>query len=165
MSKAIQIRPATAWDDFEAIATLYLTVWRAAYQDQLSAASLAALTPAMWQPAKRWHYMQLAVTTDQQLVGVCTAGPARLPSWQGQSEIYSLYVLPAYQQQRVGYRLLQAALATLPADVPVKLAVLTQNSVARRFYERAGFTLTGQTKTDTLPTGECLHEQIYQLNA
>lgn len=53
-----------------------------------------------------------------------------------------LYLLPAYQNQGIGSRLLQRLMRDArSAATPVRLTVLEVNP-ARRFYERHGFVLT-----------------------
>lgn len=44
--QSVTIRPATADEDFDAIAQLYLTVWRSAYAGMIPAATLADLSSA-----------------------------------------------------------------------------------------------------------------------
>ncbi|MFC6201420.1 GNAT family N-acetyltransferase [Lactiplantibacillus nangangensis] len=158
----ISLRPATAQDDFEAVAELYLATWRATYVGQVPAVYLAQLTPATWQPKKRWQRTVLAFD-GRKVVGVCTFGPARPTKWQGCQEIYSLYVLLAYQHQRIGQRLIQAAIARLTEPMPVMLAVLASNHAARRFYEVQGFVAVGEPYLVPLPQGVTLTEQAYQL--
>jgi len=158
----ISLRPATAQDDFEAVAELYLATWRATYVGQVPAAYLAQLTPATWQPQKRWRRTILAFDGPK-VVGVCTFGPARPTKWQGCQEIYSLYVLPTYQHQGVGQRLIQAAISRLTKPMPVMLAVLASNHAARKFYEAQGFVAVGESYLVPLPQGVTLTEQAYQL--
>lgn len=161
--QSVTIRPATADEDFDAIAQLYLTVWRSAYAGMIPAATLAALTPKLWRPAERWQLTHLAVTATDQVVGVIAAGPARRSQWAGQTEIYSLYVLPGFQHQQIGSRLMQAALADLSSADVVNLLVLAKNQAARRFYDCIGFHDTGQHLVDTMPDGTKLINQIYRL--
>lgn len=158
----IRLRPATAQDDFEAVAELYLTVWRATYVTQLPAAYLDQLTAATWQPQKRWRQTVLAFEADK-IVGVCAFGPARPSTWAGRQEIYSLYVLPAFQRQGVGQRLIQAAIARLAKPMPIMLAVLASNQAARRFYETQGFVAVETPYQVKLTSKMSLTEQAYQL--
>lgn len=158
----IKLRPATPQDDFEAVAKLYLTVWRATYATQLPASYLAQLTTSTWQPQKRWRQTLLAFDQDK-VVGVCTFGSARPPKWAGRQEIYSLYVLPGFQRQQVGRRLIQAAIARLTKPVPIMLAVLASNQVAQRFYVAQGFVAVGKPYQVNVTTEISLTEQAYQL--
>jgi len=74
-----------------------------------------------------------------------------------------LYVLPTYQHQGVGQRLIQAAISRLTKPMPVMLAVLASNHAARKFYEAQGFVAVGEPYLVPLPQGVTLTEQAYQL--
>jgi GNAT superfamily N-acetyltransferase len=66
-------------------------------------------------------------------------------------ELYALYLLPAWWSAGVGRALMTSALDSLRGDRyrRVILWVLADNARARRFYERAGFTLDGGTNVLT----------------
>jgi ribosomal protein S18 acetylase RimI-like enzyme len=66
-------------------------------------------------------------------------------------ELYALYLLPAWWSAGVGRALMTSALDSLRGDRyrRVVLWVLADNARARRFYERAGFTLNGGTNVIT----------------
>ena len=55
-------------------------------------------------------------------------------------ELHALYVLPKYQGQGIGRRLLEAAGAV------TRLWVLEGNNAARRFYERCGWSMNGEKR-------------------
>lgn len=151
-------------DDFAAVAALYLTVWRTTYRGQLPAAYLASLTPQTWHPQQRWRQTVLAFNAQQQIVGVCSYGPARRQAWAGYQEIYSIYILPAYQHQGLGRRLMAAALAQLPTPAPVMIVALASNVAAIQFYQHYGFEKIAQPLVETLPVGVKLTEQVLVLN-
>ncbi len=81
--------------------------------------------------------------TEDALVGALIASPMFSTSLGGAGLYVSdLWVSEAVRGQRLGPRLLQAALTKAPADWTVrflKLAVHNHNTDARRFYERLGF--------------------------
>ncbi|WP_225047237.1 GNAT family N-acetyltransferase [Lacticaseibacillus kribbianus] len=156
----IRIVPASVDDDFAAVAAVYLTTWRAAYRGMVPAAYLASLTAATWHPERRVATTFLAKTARGETVGVCAYGPARRPERAGQGEVYSLYVLPAYQGQGVGGRLLDAALARLTQPT-VYLVVLEANANAQRLYTGRGFACTGERVRTATPYGP-LDEIIMQ---
>jgi ribosomal protein S18 acetylase RimI-like enzyme len=92
------------------------------------------------------------------LVGFAAFGPERdegyhlgqpqdEPPEHGRAELYAVYVLPGHWSGGVGRALMNAVLA-LTAEAgytDVSLWVLEANSRARRFYEKAGFRLTGES--------------------
>ncbi|WP_426958893.1 GNAT family N-acetyltransferase [Muricoccus radiodurans] len=63
-------------------------------------------------------------------------------------EIHSFYLEPGLQGRGLGRAVLDAILAEQP-DRPVRIEVLKE-SPAARFYERAGFRLTGEAPFDLL---------------
>ena len=76
------------------------------------------------------------------------AGPLTPAGRTGEvGELYALYLLPAWWSAGVGRALMTSVLDALRGDRyrRVVLWVLADNARARRFYERAGFTLDGST--------------------
>ena len=77
-------------------------------------------------------------------VGYVTAGPCKLPVENREpnaGEIRQLYVLATHQNQRLGARLLDAALDWLIEQdfSPLYIGVWSENHGAQRFYGRYGF--------------------------
>jgi ribosomal protein S18 acetylase RimI-like enzyme len=99
---------------------------------QEKAATLAADYPAN-QP---WRSTSRDSDADSQRVG----------------EIASIYVDPAFWGTGVGRALSQEAIQRLVASgfAEISLWVLATNERARRFYEKAGFTLDGTVKEKTM---------------
>jgi GNAT superfamily N-acetyltransferase len=84
--------------------------------------------------------------------GGAAAGPLTPAGRTGEvGELYALYLLPAWWSAGVGRALMTSALDSLRGDRyrRVVLWVLADNARARRFYERAGFTLDGGTNVLT----------------
>lgn len=153
------IIPATATEDFTAIQQLYYTTWQATYHHMLPAAYLATLTPATWQPAKRWRNTLLAKDVNGTILGVCAYGPARDPKRAGWGELYSIYVLPAEQGQGIGAALLRAAFTILrPQFSKLYLNVLAENTHAQHVYRHFGFHNSGPA-LKTVIAGGLLTEQ------
>jgi GNAT superfamily N-acetyltransferase len=71
----------------------------------------------------------------------------------GHGFLRTLYVLPEHQGSGVGSSLHDHALERLRAlgADEVKLWTLEENHAARRFYERRGWTLNGETRTVEFP--------------
>jgi diamine N-acetyltransferase len=77
------------------------------------------------------------------------AGPCKLPVpalEPAAGEVRLLYVRAAYQNQRLGARLLETALEWLAAQhrAPVYIGVWSENLSAQRFYVRYGFEKVGE---------------------
>lgn len=95
--------------------------------------------------AHRYPQNTLVAKAGEKVVGFVCYGAYRDDTLNDAGEIYAIYVLRAYQGQKVGYRLMQAAMAQLAGYKKVALWVLRGNERALRFYERYGFTLDGET--------------------
>ena len=76
-----------------------------------------------------------------------TARGGMRPAQSLATELYALYVAPAYWSTGAGQALMGRVLAEAQAEgyPRIVLWVLEQNARARRFYERAGFRLRGRT--------------------
>jgi RimJ/RimL family protein N-acetyltransferase len=59
-----------------------------------------------------------------------------------------IFLVPRFQRRGVGTRVVRALMEIAKADSqPVELTVLRANLGARRFYERLGFRVVGETQT------------------
>ena len=151
----IRLVQATSATDFNRVRQLYYETWQATYRGMIADDYLNRLTPQTWHPEKRIGHMWLAYVGNN-LVGVCSYGPARNSAFTGWQEVYSLYVRPHNQGLGVGRQLLQAALNALDSG-DVYLIVLTANVHAQRFYQRFGFGLSTE-QINTQVVGTTLHE-------
>lgn len=141
------IRAMREDDDFAAVAQLYLTTWRSAYQCIVPAAFLAQLQVKVWQPQKHWRTSFVAENAQQQIVGVCSFGPARTSQFNGYGELYSIYVHPAYANQGIGSALIKRALARLQVRYrTIYLWVFAANWSAIKFYQKFGFKPYGRAQ-------------------
>ncbi len=82
-------------------------------------------------------------------VGYATAGGCKLPVENREphaGEVRQLYVLATHQNQRLGAKLLDTALAWLTEQKfsPLYIGVWSQNHGAQRFYGRYGFAKVGE---------------------
>jgi ribosomal protein S18 acetylase RimI-like enzyme len=166
----IIIRPAVT-ADAAAIATIRADSWRAAYASLVPAAALAEATG----PASVGAYTENLITrscagilvaepqqpgpSGRQVIGFASFGPERdaggppgpppdvSPSGTA-AELYALYVHPAYWGGQVGWELLTdiVSRATAQQYASLSLWVLEANHRARRFYERGGFAVTGESQ-------------------
>lgn len=85
----------------------------------------------------------LVAKDGDKVVGFVCYGESRDGDLPDAGEVYALYVLRAYQGQKVGYRLMNAAVEQLDGKNKVALWVLKNNLSAQRFYERYGFRADG----------------------
>ena len=93
---------------------------------------------------------------DGQVVAVLANSEDHCASWVDQ-----LYVLPGYENQGHGSRLLRSAHESLKR--PVRLFTFQQNTGAKRFYERHGYKVValsdGQSNEEKCP------DVLYELSA
>lgn len=92
----------------------------------------------------------------EEIVGFCLAQDQRQ-----QKRLGAIYVLPAYQGQGIGQKLMTAALSWLGHDHDIYVNVVTYNQPAIDFYQRCGFVKTGKKVIDQaaiLPSGKILPE-------
>jgi ribosomal protein S18 acetylase RimI-like enzyme len=97
------------------------------------------------------EFIYVAETGAGEVVGLAMGGPERTghPLYAG--EVRVLVVLPAYQRQGVGRRLVETVAGRLAQQgmASLLIRVVTPNAAARRFYEALG----GQLVPD-------VHEQV-----
>ena len=166
----VQIRRARP-ADARGIAEVHVGTWREAYRGLLPADFLAGLSidarERFWDselrvmPAERMPWL---AESDGQLTGFVSAGPAReIDAGPTDGEVYAIYVLPECWDRGVGRDLLHHAESDLRDHgyAAAYLWVLADNERARRFYERAGWTLDG-SRTETIGGIE-LEEVRYRL--
>lgn len=161
--------------DGEAIARVHIEGWQAAYRGQLPDRFLNQLSDEFERRSQFWtthianppslrHEVWVA-EVEGQVQGFMALGPARDAASDSIGELYAIYVHPTRWQQGLGRAMLTRAtdrLASLRYSTAM-LWVLDSNARTRRFYERAGWTAAGRTKTETLPDGVELREVSYQI--
>jgi GNAT superfamily N-acetyltransferase len=174
MARMIHIRPAEAADG-PAIAQIRAESWRMVYADVLPAQTLADLTtPEAIAQEGQWrseHSMDGVLIADAPgagetgeaggpdgLIGFAAFGPERgeedepgqphgEPPDHGRAELYAIYVVPDQWSTGVGRALMHGVLglAAGAGYTDISLWVVEANERARRFYELAGFWLTGES--------------------
>ena len=158
-----EVRVAVS-DDAEGIARVHVSSWQAAYRDILPAEYLAGLR---WE--KRYEFWQRELVAPStvgsttwvlmegtSVLGFVSTGPARDDDRQPDEawELYALYLTEDRWGQGLGRALANVAIDAVPDQVDdVSLWVLSGNHLARRFYERLGFSLDGREQTANI--GDC----------
>ncbi|MFC4070805.1 GNAT family N-acetyltransferase [Actinoplanes subglobosus] len=138
--------------DLIAVGALHHRSRAAAYADLVPPETFTARGPeamsAWWVERWRWeretHLMTVA-EADGELAGFTYVGPSET---DGAAELYAIHLAPERVGSGIGRQLMVNALeqlATFGVDRAV-LWVLADNPVARRFYERGGWTADGATR-------------------
>ena len=151
----VLLRPAVD-DDLVAVGALHHSSRAAAYAQLVAAESFAARGPevlsAWWVERWRWedetHRLTVAEASGE-LAGFTYVGPSETP---GAAELYAIHVAPEHVGAGVGRLLMIEALrqlAGLEAERAV-LWVLEDNPVARRFYERGGWSADGASRVEAI---------------
>jgi GNAT superfamily N-acetyltransferase len=155
------IAPATE-RDAAGIANVYVDAWRSSYAAILPHRVLLGMSCE--QQARQWssairdaHQSVIAASdADAGVVGFASFGPARRNArppagrFAGEGdakvgEIYTLYVLPDFQERGIGRRLLAAAFAALLGKgYGCALLWALRDNHARHFYERVGGVLVAE---------------------
>ncbi len=145
------VRQATQGDR-DALAALHVLVWRDTYGRLAPAVAYEALDEAK----RREHWDELLVrdpdrwvtlvaALDGALVGFGHAGPGTHQVMHEAGEVIHLYVDPTWQRRGIGSALLGQLRQFLTDSgySVVKLAVVSGNDHAVRFYEREGGSVVG----------------------
>jgi ribosomal protein S18 acetylase RimI-like enzyme len=153
MMPLFHIREATL-NDAEAMAKVRIDTWRSAYKGIVPDDYLSGLSPE--QTAIRWSevyfksrqpgvFALVAENDIKEVVGIAIAGPERDQDPGYQSEIYVLYVLPAYQNQGIGRSLVTACVQQLLRQgLDTLLIWIMAENPYRRFYETLGGRIVGK---------------------
>jgi len=159
---ALKVRVARPSDAAE-VARIYIESWHDTYPAVLSSALLCAMTPkgqsARWLAAirnQRREIVLVAENPEAGPVGMASLGRSRDGSFGYDSEIYTLYVDPAFFGRGVGRALLNEAFALLRRR-GFRSCVIWAHSAnnARFFYETMGGRVVAERKArmmgDTVP--------------
>jgi ribosomal protein S18 acetylase RimI-like enzyme len=151
--------------DADGIARVYVETWRNTYAGVLPDHVLVGMSEARqrraWENAIRGRREAVVVAEqDGHIVGVGSAGPARKAGLGFPGEVYTLYVLPDYQNQGIGRRLMTRLFAAIREKHgnSAVIWVLAANP-SRFFYEVMGGKRVGER--DERLWGVVLHEIAY----
>jgi Acetyltransferases len=141
---ALQIRQARL-DDAADVAQVYIDSWHDTYPGVLPSALLRAMTPrgqtSRWEAAIRAQGRETVLVADsrQGIIGMASVGPSRDRELGFDSEVYTLYVDPAYFGMGVGRALLNGAFARLRQNGFSSCVIWAHaRNHARFFYEAMG---------------------------
>lgn len=114
--------------------------WHETYADLVDAEYMKSITlEKCIAIAHKWPENILVAKDGERVIGFVGYGAYRDDTLGGCGEIFAIYVLKAYQEQQVGYALMNAALEMLADYEKIAIWVLKGNDRAIHFYERYGF--------------------------
>lgn len=157
--EVVRIRPARS-DDAEALATVHVRSWQAAYAGLIPQTYLDNLSLArrvdLWKrilAGTAWPSSgTLVAEVEDKVVGFVSLFPSRDddqdPTLVG--EVTSIYTVPEAWGRGIGRALMQAAIGRLTdaGYAAATLWVLDTNTRARRFYEAGSWRPDGATKCE-----------------
>ena len=129
-------------NDLLAIGHVYCTACKAAYRGMIPNDYLDRLTDESCAPRSIHSRCALVCEVDGKIVGAAAFGARRDRPDAQTGELYSIYVLPEYWRNGAGRALIESVRKELRAQgySSMFLWALTENSRARRFYEKMGLT-------------------------
>jgi len=164
------IRAATIADAHD-IAEVHVASWKAAYRGLMPDFVLDGLSvpkrAQMWQRMIAEQKFRLWVAEhDGIIVGLVNFGPTRDTDAAAGliGEILAIYVDPDFWHEGIGQGLLAVAFSELKSagHKEVTLWVLDSNSRTRVFYEQAGFSIDGTTKSEIVGDNTTIREVRYR---
>lgn len=162
----MEIRFIAPTDDRSEISRVYEESWKFAYKGIVPQSYLDSIPEGRWaSKVDSLDRKTLVCVESGKIIGTTSFSKSRFAQFSDWGEIISIYLLPNYMGRGYGKALLEAAVAELKTmDYKnVFLWVLEENSRARKFYEKMGFTLADDYLDDNIG-GKNLREirYIYQ---
>ncbi|MDE6592878.1 MAG: GNAT family N-acetyltransferase [Oscillospiraceae bacterium] len=163
----MNIRKLLSEDSREELSEIYEKSWKYAYRGIIPDSFLDSIPHGKWaENADREGIHNLVLTEGGRLCGTCSYSASRFPEFPNEGEIIAIYLLPEFMGKGYGKMLLREAAAELSGMGfdKIFLWVLEENHPARRFYERNGFSPTGDFLDDNIG-GKALREMRYTKTA
>ena len=167
----ITIREART-SDAEAIAEIGKVAWLAAYVDPKTGITSRDVLSRNFDTPERLDKLRERLRKDNEehgpggrtwvadmdgeVVGFVTAlkMEASLPEGQGK-QVKAIYILPCYQGQKIGHRLMEQALSWLGSG-EIYANVGHADGKSSDFFKEFGFAPTGETKEVAFSTGKAM---------
>jgi len=133
-------------DDAKEVARVHVETWQAAYAHALPHEQLQALSVEEAVERSRRSPPTFVAERDEEILGFVSVGSSRDPATDG--ELFAIYVHPQHWGTGVGRALIEAGEDELRrlGHRDAILWVLDDNPRARRFYERAGWSVDGEAR-------------------
>lgn len=130
-------------EDLDPVRKIYTAGWQNAFQGIVPQIYLDTMNLDDWAPPLEGAYV---LSNGNTILGTSSIAPARDSSYSGWGEIISIYVLPHLIGQGYGHLLFTYVKDRLLAQhySNIYLTVFEENHLARRFYERHGFSWNGE---------------------
>lgn len=159
----MEIRHISQNDDRIAISRIYEESWKFAYKNIIPQSYLEGIPAGRWVSNLDKEGMNTLVLIEEGIfIGTSSYCKSRFSDFSNLGEIVSIYFLPQYIGKGYGKLLLDAVIGELEqlGFRDIFLWVLEDNLRARKFYEKAGFTSSGNYLEDNIG-GKKLREIQY----
>ncbi|MCH5323655.1 MAG: GNAT family N-acetyltransferase [Eubacterium sp.] len=159
----MEIRYINQNDNLLEISNIYESSWKYAYKDIIPQDYLDSIPTGRWANSiNKIGMNNLVVIENGLIIGTASFCKSRWEQYSNYGEIVSIYFLPAYMGKGYGKHLLRKCVEELNGlgYNNILLWVLEDNQKARRFYEKNGFTCSGDILNDNIG-GKELREIMY----
>ena len=159
----MEIRYINQNDNLLEISNIYESSWKYAYKDIIPQDYLDSIPTGRWENSiNKIGMNNLVVIENGLIIGTASFCKSRWEQYSNYGEIVSIYFLPAYMGKGYGKHLLKKCVEELNGFGynNILLWVLEDNQRARRFYEKNGFTCSGDFLNDNIG-GKELREIMY----
>ena len=156
------IRYISPADDRMALSRIYEQSWKYAYKGLIPQSYLDSIPEGRWISTPDRSGMHTLVYDSDGLIGTSSFCRSRWKNYPDCGEIVSIYFLPEHIGKGYGHELLTAAEKELHSMgyEHILLWVLEENTRARNFYERHGYSVTGDVLDDNIG-GKDIREVMY----
>ena len=149
----IVIKPMESDSEIRGKAYVHWKAWQETYSGLVDQAYLDNLTlEKCTDIAFRWLDNLLVAKENDKVIGFVGYGAYRDNTLPETGEVFSIYILKEYYDQKVGYKLMSAAIEKLSEYNKIAVWVLEGNQRAIQFYEKCGFQFDGTKKQIMLGT-------------
>ena len=159
----MEIRYVSQNDDRYELSRIYEESWKYAYKGIIPQSYLDSIPSGRWSAhADREGMYTLVAAEDNKLIGTASFCKSRFEKFADYGEIVSIYLLPEYIGKGYGKMLFEAVMKELIklGFKDVFLWVLEDNTRAMTFYEKSGFSYSGEFLDDNIG-GKDLRELQY----
>ena len=159
----MEIRYLDASDNRNAISRIYEESWKSAYHGLIPQAYLDSIPEGRWvKTLDRPGWQTMVCIENGEYIGTSSFCKSRFDQYPDAGEVISIYLLPDYIGKGCGRQLMETVLNELKKQgfTEVFLWVLEENHRARQFYEKYGFSCTGEYLDDNIG-GKALREVRY----
>ena len=149
----IIIKPMESDSEIRGKAYVHWKAWQETYTGLVDQGYLDNLTlEKCTDIAFHWQNNIFVAKDNDKVIGFVGYGAHRDDTLPETGEIFAIYILKEYYDQKVGYKLMTAAIEKLSEYGEIVVWVLEGNHRAIKFYKKCGFKFDGTTKQIKLGT-------------